>query len=59
MLVTELSGSESTVHFRVGPETWVSLAHGIHTFGVGETAALHADLSRAFYFGADGALIAS
>ncbi len=57
VLVTELSGSESTVHFRVGPETWVSLAHGIHSFGVGETAELLADLDQAFYFGADGALI--
>lgn len=59
VLVTELSGSESTVHFRVGPETWVSLAHGIHSIGVGETAELFADLGRAFYFGADGDLIAA
>ena len=59
VLVTELSGSESTVHFKVGSETWVSLAHGIHSFGVGEVAELYADLSRAFYFGADGALIAA
>lgn len=59
VLVTELSGSESTVHFKVGPEIWVSLAHGIHAFGVGEAAELYADLSQAFYFGADGALIES
>ena len=59
VLVTELSGSESTIHFKVGPETWVSLAHGIHSFGVGETAELYADLSHAFYFGTDGALISA
>lgn len=59
VLVTELSGSESTVHFKVGPEVWVSLAHGIHSIGVGETAELYADLSQAFYFGTDGALIAA
>jgi len=59
VLVTELSGSESTVHFEVGTDTWVSLSHGIHSFDVGDTAELHADISKAFYFGADGALIAA
>jgi len=59
VLVTELSGSESVVHFRVGDETWVSLSHGIHSFDVGETAELFADMDRAFYFEADGGLIAA
>lgn len=58
VLVTELSGSESTVHFMVGDETWVSLAHGIHSFDVGTTAELYADVTHAFYFAPDGALIA-
>ncbi|MDW3207888.1 MAG: ABC transporter ATP-binding protein [Alphaproteobacteria bacterium] len=58
VLVTELSGSESTVHFMVGDETWVSLAHGIHSFDVGATAELYADVVHAFYFGPDGGLIA-
>ena len=57
VLVTELSGSESTVHIRVGGETWVSLSHGIHAFNVGATADLYADMRHAYYFGADGALI--
>ncbi len=59
VLVTELSGSESTVHFRVGDNVWVSLAHGIHGFDVGARAELYADLSKAFYFAPDGALIAA
>lgn len=57
VMVTELSGSESVVHFHIAQEVWVSLAHGIHAFDVGETAELFADMSHAFYFGADGALI--
>ncbi|MCR9254625.1 MAG: ABC transporter ATP-binding protein [Alphaproteobacteria bacterium] len=59
VLVTELSGSESVVHFKVGNETWVSLAHGIHAFDVGETAELFADMRHAFYFAPDGGLLAA
>lgn len=59
VLVTELSGSESIVHMRVGADTWVSLAHGIHAFQTGETADLYADMSHAFYFAPDGTLIAA
>lgn len=57
VLVTELSGSESVIRFRVGSDSWVSLSHGIHSFRAGETAELYADVSRAFYFAPDGALI--
>ena len=30
VLVTELTGSESVVHFDLGGQTWVSQSHGIH-----------------------------
>ena len=59
VLVTELSGSESTIHFSLGADTWVSQAHGIHTFEVGATARLFADVSRAMYFDADDRLVAA
>ncbi len=52
--VTELSGSESLVHFDLAGRPWVSLAHGIHPLEVGETARFRLDVSRAFYFDADG-----
>ncbi|MBL4749170.1 MAG: ABC transporter ATP-binding protein, partial [Amylibacter sp.] len=32
VLVTELSGSESSAHFKMGDRTWVSLAHGTHPY---------------------------
>ncbi|MEM7654320.1 MAG: ABC transporter ATP-binding protein, partial [Pseudomonadota bacterium] len=57
-LVTELSGSESTVHFSIDDDFWVSQAHGIHEFQVGVTARLYADLSKAMYFDSDGTAIA-
>ena len=59
VLVTEISGSESVVHFKVGDNAWVSLSHGIHSFNVGESADLYADVSSAFYFTPSGDLIAA
>jgi glycerol transport system ATP-binding protein len=58
VMVTELSGSESVVHFHLGGRTWVSQSHGIHPFEVGAKATLHADVSQAFYFDQSGRLIA-
>ena len=58
VLVAELSGSETVVHFELGEETWVSQSHGIHPFAVGEPARLFADMSRAFLFAADGRRVA-
>ncbi|MEJ8574921.1 ABC transporter ATP-binding protein [Microbaculum marinum] len=59
VLVTELSGSESVIHFTVADTTWVSVSHGIHPFEVGATARLYVDVSMAMYFDAEGKLIAS
>jgi glycerol transport system ATP-binding protein len=58
VLVTELSGSESIVHFDLNGRTWVSLSHGIHPFEVGSTARLHVDVDESFFFDDDGRLIA-
>ena len=54
VLVTELSGSESVVHFEINNIPWVSQAHGIHPFAVGDAARLYVDVSEAFYFDRDG-----
>ncbi|MEQ8348773.1 MAG: ABC transporter ATP-binding protein [Sneathiellaceae bacterium] len=59
VLVTELSGSESLVHFRLGGATWISQAHGIHPFEVGATARLYADMSQALLFDTDGRRVAA
>ncbi|WP_299684930.1 ABC transporter ATP-binding protein [uncultured Tateyamaria sp.] len=56
--VTELSGSESSAHFQMGDDGWVSLAHGVHPYEVGEDHAFYMDPSKAFYFAPDGSLVA-
>ncbi len=56
--VTELSGSESSAHFSLGSQSWVSLAHGVHTFRVGEDYEFFMDPSRCFFFAPDGSLVA-
>jgi glycerol transport system ATP-binding protein len=58
VLVTELSGSESIVHFDLGGRSWVSQSHGIHPFEVGSTARLFVDVDESFFFDAEGRLIA-
>jgi glycerol transport system ATP-binding protein len=58
VLVAELSGSESVLHFNMNGQTWVSQSHGIHPFPVGSTAKLYVDVEQSFFFGANGQLIA-
>ncbi|NNE87903.1 MAG: ABC transporter ATP-binding protein [Silicimonas sp.] len=54
VLVTELSGSESSAHFQMGDDGWVSLAHGVHPYKVGADHQFFMDPSKAFYFTSDG-----
>jgi glycerol transport system ATP-binding protein len=54
VLVTELSGSESVIHFDLNGQTWISQSHGIHRFDVGSIATLHVDVDRAFFFDQEG-----
>jgi glycerol transport system ATP-binding protein len=58
VLVTELSGSESVIHFELDGRTWVSQSHGIHAFDVGSTARLFVDIDKALYFDANHELVA-
>ncbi len=58
VLVTELSGSESSAHFEMGDHTWVSLAHGTHPYQIGETRKFFMDPAQCFYFAPDGAFVA-
>ena len=57
VLVAELSGSESVIHFDMNGQTWVSQSHGIHPFTVGSTARLYVDVERSYFFDAAGALV--
>jgi glycerol transport system ATP-binding protein len=58
VLVTELSGSESVAHFRIGngsgDAVWVSQSHGVHPFQIGEAQDFFVDVSQCLYFDASG-----
>jgi glycerol transport system ATP-binding protein len=58
VLVTEISGSESVIHFDLAGHTWVSQSHGVHPFEVGEEAQLYADVGRALFFEPSGRRVA-
>jgi glycerol transport system ATP-binding protein len=54
--ITELSGSESIAHFRMGANMWVSQTSGVHPYRIGETRDFFIDTSFCFYFAPDGQL---
>lgn len=56
--ITELSGSESVIHFSHHGLNWVSQSHGIHPIKVGETAGFHMDVKQCLYFSENGERIA-
>ena len=58
VLVTEISGSESSAHFQLADAAWVSLAHGVHPYRVGEQHTFFMDPSHCRYFGGDGKRVA-
>lgn len=58
VLVTELSGSESVIHFDIGGKAWISQSHGIHPFALGSTARLYVDIDQSLFFGANDELVA-
>jgi glycerol transport system ATP-binding protein len=56
VIITELSGSESVIHFSLGGRTWVSQSHGIHPVEVGAPTRLYVDTSQILYYKPSGEL---
>ena len=54
ILVTELTGSESSAQFEMSGSSWVSLSEGVHNFAIGEEHMFHLDPNACFYFTPDG-----
>lgn len=52
--VTEITGSESFVHFPFGGSDWVMLTEGVHEFQPGDQVKVFLDPSRVMVFSADG-----
>lgn len=57
VLINEITGSESIIHFNLLGEIWVSQAHGVHSYRIGEAATFLIDTARALYFDHDLALV--
>ena len=54
VLISEISGSESVVHFDLAGSTWVSLAHGVRSHPIGQHAAFALDVAHCLYFDGGG-----
>jgi glycerol transport system ATP-binding protein len=59
VLIAELSGSESALHFDLEGETWVSQSQGIHPFEVGAQARLYVDMDHTLFFDAEHRRVAA
>ena len=57
VVVAELSGSESMIHFNAYGNSWVSLSHGVHPFEAGAPATLYAHVDHGFFFDEGGTLV--
>ena len=58
ILITEITGSESFLHLRHGPETWVGLVHGVQDLAPGAEVSVWLDPAHVYLFGEDGRLVA-
>ena len=58
VIVTEISGSESVVHIDFAGDTWVSEAHGVHAYKVGEPTELYININQSLLFNEQGDLVA-
>jgi len=55
--ISELSGSESIIHFDAYGNSWISLSHGVYPFDIGEQTSLFVDVAQCLYFDSDNRLI--
>ncbi len=54
LLISEISGSESVLHFALAGGTWVSQAHGVRSHAVGESVPFALDVAQCLYFDGSG-----
>jgi len=59
VLISEISGSESVIHFGLAGGTWVSLTHGVRSHPVGEPATFVLDVDHCLYFDGSGRRLAA
>jgi glycerol transport system ATP-binding protein len=54
--VTEISGSDTYVHFTVAGQSWVAIERGVRNYDLGEAVALDFEAERVFVFDQEGEL---
>ncbi len=57
ILISELSGSESLIHFTNSNSNWVSLSNGTHQMNVGQEAKLYMNVDEFMYFDQNNNLV--
>ena len=57
VLISELSGSESLIHFTKGNLNWVSLSNGIQQRNIGENTKLYMNIDEFLYFDQNNRLV--
>ena len=57
VLISELSGSESLIHFTNGNLNWVSLSNGIQQKNIGENTKLFMNIDEFLYFDENNRLV--
>ena len=57
VLISELSGSESLIHFTNGKLNWVSLSNGVQQKNIGENTKLFMNVDEFLYFDANNRLV--
>ncbi len=57
VLISELSGSESLIHFTNGKLNWVSLSNGIQSKSIGEETKLYMNIDEFLYFDQNNRLV--
>jgi glycerol transport system ATP-binding protein len=57
VLISEISGSESLIHFTNANLNWVSLSNGIHQMDVGQEAKLYMNVDEFIYFDQNNNLV--
>jgi glycerol transport system ATP-binding protein len=58
VLSTEITGSETYVHFDYGQQRWVMLTHGVHRFAPGSRLTVYLEPADVMRFQSDGSAIA-
>ena len=59
VMISELSGSESLIHFKYGQSNWVSLSSGSHKINIGDEMKLYMNVDECLFFDQNNRLVSN